>query len=40
LRSPGGYHPPADAMTWIKQALASLRWRQGKGSEWRRPAKA
>jgi hypothetical protein len=40
LRSPGGYHPPADTMVWIRQALASLRWRQGKGSIWRKPAKA
>lgn len=40
LRSPGGYHPDKSALTWIRQALVSLRWRQGKGSTWRRPAKA
>jgi hypothetical protein len=40
LRSPGGYHPDADAIVWARVALASLKWRQGKGAVWRKPARA
>jgi hypothetical protein len=41
LRSPGGYHPDADAIVWARASLAGLKWRQtGRGAVWRRPAKA
>jgi hypothetical protein len=40
IRCAGGYHPDESAVTWIRQALTALRWRQGKGLTWRKPAKA
>jgi hypothetical protein len=40
LRSPGGFNPDESALIWIRQALASMRWRQSKGALWRKPARA
>jgi hypothetical protein len=40
LRAPGGFPVEADVSEWITQSLAAMRWRQGKGSIWRKPAKA
>jgi hypothetical protein len=40
LRSPSGFPVEDSAVTWIRQALSSLKWREAKGGGWRRPAKA